>query len=96
MTRFRPKLPSRLRGKRFSAEDPPDEDGRFGGLAISANEEILRMAAIAAVLSIIESGGNQISEIGRQTGPAWAHDHRQIANGRCGVLAIRSGRSTWR
>jgi hypothetical protein len=96
MSRFRPNLPARLRGKRFDAEGEVDEIGQFGGIAISTNDELLRMAAIAAVLSIIESGGDQVGEIGRQSGPVWSYDHRQMANGRSGVLAMRSGRSTWR
>ncbi len=105
MSRFRPNLPARLRGKRFTTKDDDDDIGGVDKKFITkesfkqmtkGGNELLRMAAIAAVLSIIESGGDQVGEIGRQSGPVWSYDHRQIANGRSGVLAIRSGRSTWR
>jgi len=62
----------------------------------SANDEVLRMAAIAAVLSMIESSGPDSAQIGRQQGSVWASDHRRLASGDVGILRGRQARSTWR
>ncbi len=109
MSRFRPNLPARLRGKKFDAsgdevDDNNSERGELTGSGIDllvppqmqVGDEIRRMAAIAAVLSLLQSGGSDPSQVGRQSGPAWSLDHRQIANGRQSVLAQRQGRSAWR
>ncbi len=109
MSRFRPNLPARLRGKKFDANgDEVDDDnaerGQFTGSGIDllvspqmqVGDELLRMAAIAAVLSLLQSGGADPSKAGRQRGSAWALDHRLIANGRQSVLSLRQGRSAWR
>jgi hypothetical protein len=109
MSRFRPKLPARLRGRKFDAtgdEVGVDNTGRgqFTGDGIDllvspqmqVGDEISRMAAIAAVLSMLQSGGADPSQAGRQAGPAWSLDHRSIASGRKSVMAVRQGRSAWR
>ena len=109
MSRFRPNLPARLRGKKFDASgDEVDDDnaerGQFTGSGIDllvspqmqVGDELLRMAAIAAVLSLLQSGGADPSQAGRQSGSLWALDHRRITNGRESVLWQRQGRSAWR
>ena len=60
-----------------------------------ADETIRRMAAIAAVLSIVESG-DDASQRGRQRGEAWSQDHRRMNMGRSSLMNYRSNRSPWR
>ena len=62
----------------------------------STSDDVLRMAAIAAVLSMIESSGPDPAQIGRQQGSVWATDHRSLASGEAGILRARQARSTWR
>lgn len=62
----------------------------------NASDEVLRVAAICAVLSMIESSGLDPAQIGRQAGSVWATDHRRSASGRVGVLRERQARSSWR
>ena len=57
--------------------------------------ETLRMAAIAAVLSLVESG-DDASQRGRQRGEAWSQDHRRMNMGRSSLMNHRSNRSPWR
>ena len=57
--------------------------------------EILRMAAIAAVLSLIESK-EDVSQRGRQPGEAWSQDHRRLNMGKSSLMHYRSSRSPWR
>jgi len=54
-----------------------------------------RMAAIAAVLSLVESG-DDASQRGRQRGEAWSQDHRRMNMGRSSLMNYRSNRSPWR
>ena len=109
MSQFRPKLPARLRSKKFDATgdevgDNKSGSGQFTGSGIDllvspqmhVGDEIRRMAAIAAVLSLLQGGGADPSQVGRQSGAAWALDHRRIASGMQSVLAERQGRSAWR
>ncbi|MBA4735368.1 MAG: hypothetical protein CMA18_007510 [Methanobacteriota archaeon] len=60
-----------------------------------ADETTRRMAAIAAVLSIVESG-DDASQRGRQRGEAWSQDHRRMNMGRSSLMNYRSNRSPWR
>ena len=60
-----------------------------------SDDQTLRMAAIAAVLSMIDAG-EDISAKGRQTGEAWSQDHRRIVMGKSSLMAHRSSRSPWR
>ena len=62
---------------------------------IMADETTRRMAAIAAVLSIVESG-DDASQRGRQRGEAWSQDHRRMNMGRSSLMNYRSNRSPWR
>ena len=109
MSRFRPKLPARLRAKKFDATsdevgDNKSGSGQFTGSGIDllvspqmqVSDELRRMAAIVAVLSLLQVGGPDPSQAGRQRGAAWALDHRRIASGMHSVLAERQGRSVWR
>ena len=43
--------------------------------------EVLRIAAIMAVLQIVNDGENE-ADVGREYGEAWAQDHRRMAVGR--------------
>ena len=45
------------------------------------DEAILRIAAISAVLSIIELQGDDGANIGRNTGSAWSQDHIRMNMG---------------
>ena len=60
-----------------------------------ADEATLRMAAIAAVLSLVETG-DEASQRGRQRGEAWSQDHRRMNMGRSSLMQYRSNRSPWR
>jgi len=60
-----------------------------------ADEATLRMAALAAVLSLVESG-DDVSQRGRQRGEAWSQDHRRMNMGRSSLMNHRSNRSPWR
>jgi len=60
-----------------------------------ADETTRRMAAIAAVLSIVESG-DDASQRGRQRGEAWSQDHRRMNMGRSSLMNYKSNRSPWR
>ena len=60
-----------------------------------ADETTRRMAAIAAVLSIVESG-EDASQRGRQRGEAWSQDHRRMNMGRSSLMNYKSNRSPWR
>ena len=60
-----------------------------------ADETTRRMAAIAAVLNIVESG-DDASQRGRQRGEAWSQDHRRMNMGRSSLMNYRSNRSPWR
>ena len=60
-----------------------------------ADETTRRMAGIAAVLSIVESG-DDASQRGRQRGEAWSQDHRRMNMGRSSLMNYRSNRSPWR
>ena len=46
-----------------------------------ADEEILRMAAIAAVISILNEQSDDPSQAGRMPGSSWSQDHRRMNMG---------------
>ena len=60
-----------------------------------ADEATRRMAAIAAVFSLVESG-DDASQRGRQRGEAWSQDHRRMNMGQSSLMNYRSNRSPWR
>ena len=60
-----------------------------------ADETTRRMAAIAAVLSIVESG-DDASQRGRQRGEAWSQDHRRMNMGQSSLMHRRASRSPWK
>tara|TARA_B100000287_G_scaffold201332_1_gene190126 strand:- start:253 stop:450 length:198 start_codon:yes stop_codon:yes gene_type:complete len=57
--------------------------------------EILRIAAITAVISAI---GNQedISQVGRKSIESWSADHKRMNMGMSSLMQQRSSRSSWR
>lgn len=57
--------------------------------------EVLRIAAIMAVLQIMNDGENE-ADVGREYGEAWAQDHRRMAVGRSSLLRHRTGKTAWR
>lgn len=59
------------------------------------DEATRKMAAIAAVLSLLEST-DDASNRGRQRGEAWSQDHRRMNMGRSSLMNHRSNRSPWR
>ncbi len=59
------------------------------------SEEVLRTAAIMAVLSLIQESSESES-IGRNSGTAWAQDHRRMNSGQSSLMWSRSSRSAWR
>lgn len=58
-------------------------------------ENLLRAAALVAVLSMIESVDERAS-LGRQLGSAWSQDHRRTRMGNSNLMEARQKRSTWR
>ena len=59
------------------------------------SEEVLRTAAIMAVLSLIQESSESES-IGRNIGTAWAQDHRRTRMGKISLMEERQKRATWR
>ncbi len=57
---------------------------------------ILRIAALMAVLSKIEESYGEEGAIGRMPGSDWAHDHRLMTMGLPGLAYSRRNRSGWR
>ena len=57
--------------------------------------EILRAAALVAVLSMIETAEDH-SRIARDLGSAWTRDHRRIRMGYSNLMRARNRRATWR
>jgi hypothetical protein len=80
-----------LSGVLKSARDaplPPQEEA-------NARDEILRAAALVAVLSMIETADDH-SRIARDLGSAWTRDHRRIRMGYSNLMRARNRRATWR
>jgi hypothetical protein len=61
-----------------------------------ADEDVLRMAAIAAVLSILNEQSDDPSQVGRMTRMAWSEDHRRINMGKSSLMNMRASRSPWK
>ena len=61
-----------------------------------ADENILRMAAIAAVLSMLDEQSDDPSQVGRITSMAWSNDHRRMNMGQSSLMSMRAGRSPWK
>ena len=59
------------------------------------DDQTLRMAAIAAVLSMVDAG-EDVSIKGRQPGEAWSQDHRRMNMGRSSLMHKRANRSPWK
>ncbi len=70
-----------------SERNPPQEP--------NPREEMLRAAALVAILSMVESS-DDLSQIGRDLGPAWAQDHRRTRMGKISLMEERRKRATWR
>jgi len=66
--------------------EPPAEE---------ADDAHLRMAAIAAVLSMLVAGDDRAMS-GRQPGSAWQADHRRTRMGQTPVMTARAQRTVWR
>jgi hypothetical protein len=60
------------------------------------NEETLRMAAIAGVLSMLQSQGEDPALIARKAGMAWSQDHRRMFSGKSSLINHRASRSPWK
>ena len=63
---------------------------------MATDDETLRMAAIAAVISMLSQEGEDPGQIARKPGLAWSQDHRRIVMGKSSLMAQRSSRSPWR
>ena len=60
------------------------------------DEATLRIAAISAVLSIVENQGDDSSQVGRKHGSAWTQDHIRMNMGLNSLMNRNSARSPWR
>ena len=60
------------------------------------DESALRMAAIAAVLSILNEQSDDPSQVGRMTSKAWSNDHRRLNMGKSSLMNMRASRSPWK
>ena len=60
------------------------------------DEETLRMAAIAAVISMLAQSGVDPSQIARKPGLAWSQDHRRMNMGLSSLMQKRASRSPWK
>tara|TARA_B100000767_G_scaffold25148_1_gene22063 strand:- start:1389 stop:1577 length:189 start_codon:yes stop_codon:yes gene_type:complete len=61
-----------------------------------ADIEILRMAAIAAVISILNEQSDDPSQAGRMSGSSWSQDHRRMNMGKASLMNLRASRSPWK
>ncbi|MDG1525544.1 MAG: hypothetical protein P8Q90_05705 [Candidatus Thalassarchaeaceae archaeon] len=61
----------------------------------NSRENMLRAAALVAVLSCIDTTDERAST-GRQMGSAWSQDHRRSAMGQTRLMESRKKRSSWR
>ncbi|MDG1555912.1 MAG: hypothetical protein P8R00_06670 [Candidatus Poseidoniaceae archaeon] len=60
------------------------------------NEETLRMAAIAAVMSMLSQSGDDPGQVARKPGLAWSQDHRRMNMGQSSLMHRRASRSPWK
>ena len=58
--------------------------------------DTLRMAALTAVLSILNEQLDDPSQTGRKPGLAWSQDHRRINMGKTSLMKMRASRSPWK
>ena len=58
--------------------------------------EVLRIAAIAAVISILNEQSDDPSQAGRMPGPSWSQDHRRMNMGKTSLMNLRASRSPWK
>ena len=58
--------------------------------------QTLRMAAIAGVLAMIQSQGDDPAQIARNPGMPWSQDHRRMFSGKSSLLNHRASRSPWK
>ena len=60
------------------------------------DEATLRIAAICAVLAVVETQGEDPSLAGRKQGPSWTKDHIRMNMGLNSLINRNSARSPWR
>jgi hypothetical protein len=60
------------------------------------DEQTLRMAAIAGVLAMLQSQGEDPAQIARKPGMAWSQDHRRMFSGKSSLINHRASRSPWK
>ena len=60
------------------------------------DEQTLRMAAIAGVLAMLQSQGEDPAQIARKAGMAWSQDHRRMFSGKSSLMNYRASRSPWK
>lgn len=58
--------------------------------------EVLRIAAIAAVISILNEQSDDPSQAGRMPGSSWSRDHRRMNMGKTSLMNLRASRSPWK
>ena len=56
----------------------------------------LKVAAILAVMQMVEENNTTHSNSGRLSGAKWSHDHRRTLVGQSSILQLRQSRSTFR
>tara|TARA_B100000945_G_C20273306_1_gene545032 strand:- start:268 stop:483 length:216 start_codon:yes stop_codon:yes gene_type:complete len=56
----------------------------------------LKIAAILAVLQVIQENNSTHSNSGRKTNNNWANDHRRTIAGKSSLLNLKESRSTFR
>jgi hypothetical protein len=54
------------------------------------------MAAIAGVLAMLQSQGEDPAQIARKSGMAWSQDHRRMFSGKSSLINHRASRSPWK
>ena len=58
--------------------------------------EVLRIAAIAAVISILNEQSDDPSQAGRMPGSSWSQDHRRMNMGKTSLMNLLASRSPWK
>mgnify|MGYP004325945119 FL=1 len=58
--------------------------------------EVLRIAAITAIISILNEQSDDPSQAGRSPGLAWSQDHRRMNMGKTSLMNLRASRSPWK
>ena len=78
-----------------TARDSENDEQEIGETEDSNRNAVLRVAALVAVLSMLEESDER-AVIGRQLGSNWSQDHRRVRMGYNGLMKARQKRSTWR